>query len=224
MQTKIGTAPTGHNAFEYQEWRRLRVHHVCATLAERYFKVGAAGADWFTPDLAKTYAEMKKQLQWNERQDGPFYLVSNDQDKRHTWRDMERHQLKEPFTDRTTIPKGERGHISFNRLKQELPTAMRVPDCIQNPVEMVIGITKTEIHKRMARLPKVDSFVIAELVDDVFREKVTPELVQSCWEHGARAVRVFCGQLDQHVMTEIDGRQVKVLCTRGGWVPKCVCG
>lgn len=224
MQTLEGKTPCGHNAFEYQEWRRLRVHHACATAVNRYFKVGAEGAEWFTSEVAKQYDEIKKQLQWNERRDGPFFLISNDQDRRHSWRDMERHQLAEPYTDRTTLARGERGHISFNRVKQELPTAMRVPDCIQSPVEMIMGITKVEIHKRMAVVREADSFVIAQLIRDVFAEKVTPELVQKCWEHGVRAIRVFCGQLDEHIMISIGQRQVKVLCVRGGWVPRCVCG
>jgi hypothetical protein len=103
-----------------------------------------------------------------------------------------------------------------------VPIAMKVPDCVQSPVEMFFAVVKARFRKRLNeyRISHVadghpcSARQIAQLAFSSFEEVGTPELVKKCWEHARKSLLVWTTPVGQWV--QIDGLNVQG--SGGNWV------
>ena len=224
MQTKVGNTPDGLTATEFQAWMRVKVLRACAAAAAEHFRAGMN--DWWTDEVQQEYTRLKRLLRWDTRTMGPLFFIAKDQDKRHSFNDMQVWREKGIVADRTTYPRGVYNSIrqSFDRPRQELVTAARVPDCIQSPIEMVIGLCKGDYHSNLPDDEPVNTWDIARLFIEAVEERVTPELCQRCFAHAWDAVRCFAGAPGEQITVNKGSRPIVVKCVGGGWVPRLLRG
>jgi hypothetical protein len=224
-QTKEGTTPNGLNGMEYQDFSQFCKLPECDAAAAKHFQLGAN--DWFTPEVAKKQQEIEKWLCWNTKRDGPFWMMLEDHDGRHTYNDIYTFLQTKTMQDRTELAKGHPRAIHFNKTMRLVPSAKRVPDCLQQPIECTFSVVKPKLTEAVADIGKATTLQIAEIVLDMVPQAVTQKLVHACWRNAASAIQVFAGTEDEHVMVQNKkggARTYKVLCTHGNWVPKLVAG
>ena len=174
--------------------------------------------------MQNIYTELQRELLWDKRTEGALCWFGKDQDKRHSFNDMAEWRDSGILQDRTTYARGALNSIQFDRAAQELVTASRVPDCIQCPVEMVIGLCKHDFHESMPDQGQVDTWEIARLFQISVQARVQPDLTKSCFEHGWDAVRCFMGAKGQVITVTRGTCTIKVKCVRGGWVCRLLRG
>lgn len=222
MQTKVGKSPDGLTATEWQAWFRVKVLRACTAAAAANFKCGVNV--WWTAAVQDEYTALQRRLRWDKRKRGPLFLVGKDQDKRHSMNDMAAWRETGILVDRTTYAAGAHNSIRFDRAVQELPTASRVPDCIQSPVEMVIGLCKHDFHDSLPDKEAVNTWDIALLFINAVEERVTPELCRKCFDHAWHAICCFAGAVGTEIKVQRGTRNITVKCVRGGWVPRLLRG
>ena len=205
--------PKGLVGMEFGEWMRLRAipRMQAATIA--HFNSRSA---WFNP--AK-YKALKDALGWERRglANKPCYLLSCDSDSRHYMTDMWEFRRTRVRRDRREIPEGEQGWVDIDKC-QYVPSAPRVPDTIQQPIEAFFGVVKRKAYAAYNKAKGRDWRAMYNAVIQVY-EKDVPDLnIAAFFRHAKIALRVFAGTPDEWV----EHRGHIVNCTRGDWVPSRV--
>lgn len=145
--------------------------------------------------MRKCYNAFVSDLEWDEAVDGAPYMLAWDADRRHSmndyesWRRARASGLRQPLRDRLSYDKLESFWIDFDH-KQRLPSAPKVPDCIQQPVELV----HSEIKRRArALLPNINRATGLDLVRAVVEATAAVKAtnVAAYWEHAVKAILVF---------------------------------
>lgn len=222
LQNKNGSTPGGFCGEEYAEWFRLCVLEKIKAFAAQNFQVGAN--DWYTPEVHALHQQLMLETGWDQDKYGPLFFVARDRDRRHTTSDFDAYRDGDPGVDRCMIPEGEHNWIQFDAVRQMLPSARRVPDCIQSPIEMIVGLVKRDAQDMFGPHDPKEIEDMHRAVWEASQERVQPELCLKCFEKGLRAIRVFKGRIGETVTIEHNKRMVKVHCTQGGWVPRIASG
>lgn len=207
---------------EFSEWFRLRAIPAMESASRQHFH---RGSTWFN---AYKYNKLKSALDWSD--DKPCFLVSHDSDTRHYYTDMwEFRRLKATgqktvaIRDRRTLPRGVRGWIDIS-LDGYVPTAKRVPDCIQSPIEMMFSGWKREARKAYKRRPDRGWKAWVECIDSAFNTWVAQQELVKYFQHADHALKVFSGTEDKVVSVPTSHGDRILHCTHGGWVPKIAAG
>ena len=217
MQTKTGAVPTHLCGEEVSEWLRLRVVPAIQKAVAEHFQPNKN--EWF--DEAK-YQELRQAMQWPENK--PLFLLSADMDPRHSCTDMWEIRRRKAEgvrpgkqRDRRDLTRGTYGWMDISRM-QYIPSAPKVPDTIQQPVESFFGTLKTLVRKEYQGKDGNGWRPMVAAVDKIFQEWAPTDSFAKRWEHACNAIAVFAGEKDDWV--QIRRRWIK--CTHGGWVPKLV--
>ena len=211
VQTIDGKDPSGLTAMEFQEWFRLRALPAMQACADSCFFM-KGGDHWFTEQLEQSYQRLVKATQYGSAYHRKF-LIAHDQDRRHS-------MLHYPRTvsgkrgkafDRRSVPPGQRFHIPADSKRDYIPTAPKVPDCIQSPIEMFFAPVKIRFKQLLAehRMQGKDSSfrLVANLALQAFRDKGEAERAGKCWQHAVRkALPIFSKPYKQWFT--IDGERV----------------
>lgn len=200
---------------EFGEWLRLRAIPKMQDAARKHFN---RASPWFQ---ASKYSALKNALGWDERgwADRPCYMVSQDRDSRHHMTDMWEFQRTGAMRDRRSIPDKQFGWIDIDEC-QFVPSAPRVPDCIQEPVECFFGVTKRHTYAAYKEAPGRDWMTMYKAVIQAYKDYVPHLDIAAFWRHARVALLVFSGDVDEFV----EHRGTLIKCTRGGWVPRRVAG
>lgn len=136
----------------------------------------------------------------------PMFMLAQDRDSRHTLRHFlpERTAKKAGLSKpaavyRYDIPPLTEGHIPIDKHKNFLPSAPRVPDAVQFPVESLFASVKKRF-KQFADAGECET--PADMVCAIkraFAEVATPETIRHCFEHGETNMQIFMGTTDQIV-------------------------
>lgn len=183
---------------------------------------------WFNPALYDDLVAATGHQGPNKK-----FLVTHDQDCRHSYylHTTDEHLLRaggasvrSGKVDRRCLPSGTEYHIPLTPVVDYVPIAMKVPDCVQSPVEMFFAVVKVRFRKLIGQYRGAhiadgqpsEPGKVAELAMKAFEEVGTGELVKSCWEHARKALLVWSTPVHQWV--QIDGFSVQG--TGGNWVHK----
>lgn len=207
-------------ATEFQEWFRLRALPAIIAAAQQNFQSVHPPA-WFD---AAAYKQLCDAAGVPVDCPQPMFLVSQDSDSRHSmthfWPEIDarsrRSSIPKSAIDRRTIPAGQYGHIGIHPLYNYVPTAPKVPDCIQLPIECLFSPIKHEFHKERRARKLQEPSVLMSLVKEVFERDATPERIGKCWDHACKALSVFSALTTETVL--IDG--VEYSGTHGNVLPK----
>lgn len=206
---------------EFSEWFRLRAIPAIEAACRQHFH---RGSPWF-----KAYKYNKLKAALGSTGDKPCFLVSQDSDTRHHCSDMwEYRRVKATgkpasIRDRRTLPRGVRGWIDIS-LDNYVPTAKRVPDCIQSPIEMLFSGWKREARNAYKQRPDNGWKAWVECIEHAFHSWVAKQSLVKFFEHAEIALQVFSGTEDQTVTVPTRHGQIKIHCTHGDWVPKIAAG
>jgi hypothetical protein len=221
VQTIDQRAPSGFTASEFQEWFRLRALPAMQRCADSTF-FRQQGNHWFNAAVEASYQRLVKATQYSSAWHRKF-LISHDQDSRHS---MQHYPVTvngkrgKPF-DRRTLPEGKQFHIPVHPKRDYIPTAPKVPDCIQSPIEMFFGPVKTHFRSLLEehwKQGKQSSFqVVAQLALQAFKDKGAAERAGRCWKHAVdKALPIFAKPYKEWLT--IDGELV--MGVGGNWVPQ----
>ena len=207
MQRVDGAEAQGFVAREYQELLRIAILPEIQQFCNREFRVGAN--DWFDLDL---YERFKSDLDWPADEQGSAFLLSEDCDTRHTKFVTEGRKEHPELArlDRRDIPKGKWGHLALKR-RQEVPSAPKVPDTVQNPIELLFAQVKEHYHKSSGDSQGGDWASMWELVKAAFTARATPERIYKLYQHALKALMVWSGPAGHWL--DIDG--TAYMCTGG---------
>lgn len=180
-----------------------------------------SGDHWFTGAVQASYERLVYATQFHSVYHRKF-LISHDQDRRHSmlhYPATVSGKRGKPF-DRRTVAGGGSLQIPVDIQKDYIPTAPRVPDCIQCPIEMYFAPIKVYFRKLLAqqrRAGQQSSFqLVAQLAEQAFNEKGGIERAGSCWQHAVeKALRIFA--TPYRTWITIDGE--RVMGVGGNWVP-----
>jgi hypothetical protein len=201
LQTKAGQTPDGFIAQEFQEYLRLVVIPKCQFLAA-YFE---------NPKHSKCYQRLKKDLDWDEEEDGACYMLALDKDKRHSLSDMQHFRYtrrvsgKGELRDRRELPKTTEGWIQLTE-KQIVPAGPKQFDTVQQPVELVMSQVKRRARQQLPVVGRRTGTMLCDAVLDAV-QSVTTENVASYWMHAKKAIRVW---------SALDSEVVEVMLSRNG--------
>lgn len=219
MQTKRGNTPMGFCAMEYQEYMRCRVLPAIDRWALAAFRPHAN--EWFDEAAEKSYEALKRGSGYRRGRQRPCCLIAVDQAPTHTWTDMPWFIAHEEERDRRTIKPRAAGWVDLDKESDFMPTAPKVPDTLQQPIEMIFGIVKTRFRSLMAeRSGSVNWRTMYEDFHRAWVEKVNPSLCERCFQHALTAIKIWMTPRDQLVTITDAHNQVEVHGTGGGWVPK----
>jgi hypothetical protein len=208
---------------EFQEWFRLRAIPAMQACADgSFFRKPGDKDHWFTGAVEESYQRLVTATKYQSACHRKF-LISHDQDSRHS-------MLHYPVTaggkrgrpyDRRTVARGQRFHIPVNPITDYVPTAPRVPDCIQSPIEMYFAPIKARFRQLLTEHRKQgqqSSFqVVVELAQQAFRDKGGAERAGRCWRHAVeKALPIFATPYKKWITVDGD----KVMGVGGNWVPK----
>lgn len=221
VQTKWSKTPKAFVGEEFSEWLRLRAIPAMQQAAHENFRAGKH--DWF--DDFK-YKQMQDAL--GMAGDRACYMLSLDCDGRHAcsdfWglRDATARKVKGyKMRDRRDIPQGERGWIDMGT-HQLVPSAKRVPDTIQQPIECFFGVIKRKVRCVYQDDPQNGWQAMLRAINSVFNSDWCRGLTfERYWDHAEVALRVFSGL--RHEQVQI-GLIKYAKCTHGGWVPAELAG
>ena len=212
MQTIDRRAPSGFTACEFQEWFRLRALPAMQACADRTFFRHSDKEHWFTEALERSYQRLVSATQYSSAYHRKF-LISHDHDSRHS---MSHYPVtvsgkRGKAFDRRSVPPGQRFHIPADSKRDYIPTAPKVPDCIQSPIEMFFAPVKIRFKQLLAehRMQGKDSSfrLVANLALQAFRDKGEAERAGKCWQHAVRkALPIFSKPYKQWFT--IDGERV----------------
>lgn len=225
MQKTNGELVNGLCAIEWQEWIRLRAYPAMQETANMLF---CKDSEWFSQTLYEELVTATRHSGANKK-----FLVSHDQDGRHSYY----HHTTDPAllkhggakasregkVDRRDLPPG-RLHIPLIPVADYVPIAMKVPDCVQSPVEMFFATVKRHFRGKLSeyRAANVASGkacppgVVADIALQSFANAGTPELVRSCWEHARKSLLVWTTPIGEWV--QIGSFHVQG--SGGNWVHK----
>ena len=221
MQTAEGVAPNGFVEVEFQEWLRLRAIPAIRDACKEHFKEHGHPC-WFS---WKVYQDLCAAVGHVHSGADPLFLLSLDSDPRHgmayKWLKIDHRKrtgntYKRKLPDRRDIPKGEPGHIPLDKHKNYVPSAPKVPDAHQFPIESLFAAIKKKYHSILGenKHPEPDEMWAA--IEQAFREVAGQSTVQHCFEHGDDNMRLFAADHE----TEMHLGQWRCLGTNGKWLPK----
>lgn len=217
MQTKTGHVPAHLVSEEVSEWLRLRAVPAMEKAARENFVPGKH--EWFDE---RCYQRLRKAMKWPANK--TLYLVSADMDTRHACTDMwevrrRRAAAEKPGRqrDRRDLERGTVGWIDISR-DQYIPSAPKVPDTIQQPIETFYSTVKHYVKQEYEKTPEQGWRPMVQAVDFVYDSRAHADSFAARWDHANTAIQVFAGTEDEEV--QVGKRTVK--CTHGGWVPKLV--
>ena len=178
---------------------------------------------------AGQYEQLQRDLDWDEGESGPCYMLSMDQDRRHTFEDFEffriqkqHHGKKGRKRDRRDVEYGQGENINFRR-EQLIPTAPKVPDTIQQPVELCIGKINSYVHNWLKDLNTVTFKDLQEATEAacvVENNGLDGAEIRKYWEHACSSIAVFAALRDSPVKVHTHGQLRVFHGTQGGWVQK----
>ena len=225
MQTKQGEDPLHLVSEEFSEWMRLRAIPAMNRAAELHFVPGRH--TWFS---GAKYNKLKQALDWPAEK--PCFLISQDNDNRHQFTDMwyvreqqrknakkrdgKRHSVKR--RDRRDLAPKQRGWVDLDR-RQYVPSAPKVPDCIQQPIECFFGGLKRRFREHY-KLKENGWRSMVESILYVWETWAEKQELHKYWRHAKTALKVFSGLPNETVT--VGNREV--LCTPGDWVQRSVRG
>lgn len=224
VQTCGGERAGGFVANEFQEWFRLRVLPKIREIARQYFREHSK-ADWFN---WSEYLDLCAAVGHKHTGIDPMFLVAQDSDSRHTMKyfklakdakDAKKKGKKKQkhLPDRRDIPAGKEGHIPIDKKKNYLPTAPKVPDAVQFPVESCFAPVKGRYKGSAAAGECVRPCDMARNMEGAFAECATPERIRNCFRHGMENMRIFMGKKNETVTIG----DTRYHCTHGGQLPGC---
>jgi hypothetical protein len=149
MQTYKGNRPEGFVATEFQEWMRLKVVPTLEDFAEKHFKSGANS--WFKARLYRDFS---------------LY-------------DAQGRPPKHRERDRRLFCTGSRNVMDIDAITQYVPSAPRVWDVIQCPVEITIALIKGRARQLINQLDKPSIYDIARCVFQAAQEAAGSPVVES---------------------------------------------
>lgn len=219
MQSCGGAAPGGLVATEVQEWIRCRAIPGIIGFCKANFKE-RGHPDWFSWSV---YTRLCQCMGGGPSAMEPRFLLSIDCDARHTMRNMwpeidhrtTRGRKAATPQDRRLIPAGQEGHIPLHPVYNYMPSAPRIPDVLQFPIESMFSTVKRYYRDRLAGVAKPTARQMVVAMREAFAEKATQHTIRRRFEHAEKNMRVFSGKVGSVV--EIDG--VKYHCTGGNWLP-----
>lgn len=220
MQAAGGARPGGLVADEFQEWFRFRVLPAVWKICQEQFIEGVN--DWFEKKLYQDLCCAVGHEPGNVME--PMFLISLDSDPRHSMKDLGRHSNKltpkGSLVDRRTLSVGEVGYIPIDPIKNYVPTAPKVPDCLQCPIEMSFSPVKRHFRGIVHEPEYKGERGMVRAMQEAFQLKHTADRIKNCFTHGELAMRVFSGREDEVV---VQG-DTCYHCTFGKWVPRKVAG
>lgn len=163
------------------------------------------------------------------------FLLSLDCDSRHTMKHMwpaidspaapvtrGRTSSSRPRApqDRRLIPAGQPGHIPLHPIYNYAPSAPRIPDVLQFPIESTFATVKQEFRAALKRCKSPGAKEMVDVMYAAFAQCATQATIQRRFEHAERNVLVFSGQ--EGSVVDLDG--VRFHCTGGNWLPKILRG
>lgn len=216
MQSCTGARPGGLVAVEFQEWLRCAALPRIRAFARANFSEHGHPA-WFS---WAAYQRLCAAFDLPPSGMEPRFLLALDADARHSmrhmWPQIDRPRAPPaPPQDRRLIPAGQAGHIPLHPVYNYVPSAPRVPDAIQFPIESVFSGVKVQFRRILRSLPNARARDMVAAMTEAFERSATPDSIRHRFEHGERNMRVFCGE-DGSVVV-IDG--VSYHCPYGGWLP-----
>lgn len=225
LQRKDGADPAGLVGTEVQEWWKWVLLPACKRAAELYFN-SATNPLW-TDEDTKLYKQLMKMVGWNAREWGAFFMLLGDKDVRHTWLSHAIYRLHGQEVDRSTLPPTHSLYIRFKRDVQEAPSAPKVPDTIQQPIELCYSHVKPDVKKRKVAFMRQHGrqptgYELADMTVTSCKAKITPALTHANFRHAETSINVFKGHPGQSVQYVKGTKPWTVQCTDGGWVPKIV--
>ena len=209
MQTKKGSKPKGHIAEEWQEYYRLCLLPKLQKLGEK-----------LRQRHATTVSNAKRDLDWKAA-NGELVLISDDKDRRHTHTSMPHYRaaikrgVKQPkLIDRRNIRRGRKGWTMLSD-KHHVPTASKVQDCIQQPVECIISPIKRHVHKLLKKSNKRTGRDIVEAVQESTK-RIKAESIRGAFNEGEVAIRQFAAPRGFEYKAKYKGKVVDFVGTGGG--------
>ena len=224
MQSGRGARPGGLVAVEFQEWLRCRaIPAICAFCMANFKEHGHP--PWFSwSKYQQLCAAMDRAPSGME----PLYLLSLDADARHTMNDLWAQidnppapgEKPPPLVDRRDIPPGQPGHIPLHPIYNYVPSAPRIPDVLQFPIESTFSSVKrvfrAELKKIRAQERKPTTAEMVKAIERGFEVGARQESIERRFDHAEKNMLVFSGR--EGTTVEIDG--VTYHCTGGNWLPK----
>lgn len=217
VQTVEGGSPSGFVQVEFQEWLRLRVIPAVREACKKAF-VQRRHPAWF---VWKLYQEFCAAVGHTPEGENPLFLLSFDSDPRHgmkyNWMKIDHPGFKGRVPDRRDIEFGKPGHIPVDKLKNFVPTAAKVPDAHQFPVESLFARAKTAYYNHLGDNQAPTPAQMWNSIEHAFREvSADSETVQNIFEHGDGNMRLFATKTD----TELVLKGKRYYGTDGGWLPE----
>lgn len=214
-----GASPSGLVAVEFQEWFRLRALPAIIEFAREHFHQRSRD-EWFH---YKDYVKLCRAVGRNPADRfNPMFLVSLDWDSRHSmlhhWPNIDKGlPQRGPTVDRRDIPVGQPGYIPIDKYINYIPSAPRMADCLQFPIESVFADVKREFRRLVKQNEPTTAAELFALIQQAFAVAATQQTIQNCFRHAEENMRIFAGL--EHETVSING--VKFQCTHGHWLPKC---
>lgn len=188
-------------------------------------------APWFK---WKDYCDLCAAVGHEPDDEEPMFLVAQDCDSRHSMKyfwaaidakndkkkqdqpDSDEDEEEVPCPYRWDIPAYEPGHIPIDKHKNYLPTAPKVPDAVQFPIESCFAPVKRRFralaHAGQCSTPAE----MMAAIERAFEECATVHNIRRCFEHGADNMQIFMGTEQQTVLINHTVHH----CTHGGPLPK----
>ena len=222
MQGAKGKYPGGHPGEEMQDWFLGRAFPAMCAGMEKLL----ASDD----DLRRMHAQLQEELHWDEQERGfKLFFVSWDGAGAHTWTNFRlQRATKQPaaLCNRLTAEKGTDGWVQLEEI-QWIPSADKVPDCIQEPVECFLGTGKKLAKKLQLAEPGLERLTWQQMHSHVvqgFAKIDGPEVARKCWDQAIEALKVFSGERGKWVSVKARGKKRLAQCTGGGPVQKMLRG
>jgi hypothetical protein len=204
---------------EFQDLVMFAILPAAHTFADREFVRGAN--QWFNE---ASYIAMCQATGFDMSSPHRKFLLSHDGDSRHSYYHHSVVNGRRVQVDRRLLPQGSKLAIPLHPERDYVPLCVRVPDCIQSPIEMFFAPIKCEFKRLLAATRRegrdTSPKAVIEAALQAFREKGTAVNVKSCWMHAEKSLLVWTRPRDQWV--EIDG--VRYMGSGGNWVPKALAG
>lgn len=200
---------------EFQEWF---ISRAVPAMRTAIVKILAAN-----PELAHEHAALQEELNWDEEeQGGKIFFAGMDFAPIHSMTDFVHWRATGETISRLDYARGHDQWIDFESC-QFIPRCPKLPDCAQEPVEMILGVGKRKARKVQHAVPGTERLTWQQMCASV-EAGLKPEdiaaMAPECWEKAINACIVFSGEAGTWVEVEARGQKREVECTGGGPVPK----
>ena len=219
VQNHKGEYPSGLVAEEAQPYLLALVVPTCRQKLELMLAGNA--------ELRAMHDALQKELNWDEAErGGKLFFLAWDSAPAHTFTLIRHKRATGEQIDRRTIEKGKPGWMQLERC-QFIPSAPKVPDCIQEAIEMPLGVGKRAAKKKLHNVPGTERLTWQQMckhISDAFAGDGVARAARNSWDKALQACVVFSGKRGQWVTMTVRGKKRKIQCTDGGPVPKVLRG